>query len=245
MDAGDCAGNPGAPVCKASNAGQAAGDAPVNTCVECTANTDCLVPGSSRCENNECVPCSTNADCAHVGGAPSLGVCDTGTCVECTGSQNSACGANVCDSLSKRCSPFPAGSATLCDPCLSDQQCAPDARCILQTFGQSTVGYFCFPTATGSPANCDDNLVFVSPTLVRTIDVPSASVCLQRETTCPAYFDYVSGGACENEDDGESCGGVGLGGSCAFGPQGFRCTVSCIGRNDCSGGACINGLCEL
>jgi hypothetical protein len=237
----DCGGT--TPVCKLAPGG---GTAPVNTCVECVENADCQGnPGASLCQNNQCVPCVADGDCSFVdsngivaGGTP-LHVCDSGACVECNARNRTNCGTNACDSLAKTCSNFPVGSAGPCDTCVSDAQCATNSRCVQQTVG-GTPQYFCYPLQSASNL-CTTN-GFADQESVATIDSPSAAVCLQRETTCPAFVDYVSGQECDDANDDEACGAEG---SCELGPQGFRCTISCISAADCSGGSCLSGLCEL
>jgi hypothetical protein len=223
-------------VCKTTNAGAAAGPAGIDTCVECTANTNCTAPGASRCTGNECAQCAADADCSHI---PGLNVCDGGTCVQCTGPKRAACGGNVCDSLNKVCSNRVARSAALCDDCVSDDECSTTARCVEQTVG-ATPSYFCYPAQAAGPC-ATLGFAEVSPAIA-TIDAPSALVCLQRDTTCPAFLNYISGQECDDEDDDSACGAEG---SCEVGPGGFRCTISCISAADCSGGSCIGGLCEI
>lgn len=233
---GDCTGNPDGAICKTVNTGAAEGPAPVDTCVECIGNTNCTAPGASLCSDNECVACSADADCAHIPGA---NVCDGGTCVQCTGPKRTACGTNVCDSLNKVCSTRVARSAALCDDCVSDDECSTTARCVEQPAGAAT-GYFCYPLQTADPCG---TLGFAEiSSAIPTIDSPSALLCLQRETTCPAFLNYQSGQDCDDEDDDDACGPEG---SCEVAPGGFGCTISCISTADCSGGSCIGGLCEL
>jgi hypothetical protein len=245
VEASHCAGNPEEAVCKSANVGQAAGDAPTNTCVECTSNNDCASPGASRCENNRCVECSANADCAHVESTAdatrgtALTVCDAGTCVECTGLQRAACGANVCDSLNRRCSILTARTAEPCEACVSDAHCALDARCVRQVVAGSDLGFFCLPLATGAPPSC--GRVFVEPVASNTMDQPGPEVvCLLRRTSCEGFNDFSQLEPCTADDD---CGVRGLAdGLCN--EQFGQCTIPCNTLSDCIGD-CQIGACEL
>jgi hypothetical protein len=243
-----CTDTPGTPVCKLNNNGAAAGEAAVNTCVECQSNNDCTDPSASRCVDNQCVACATNPDCGHLdpNGATTaggLGVCATGTCVECTGAQRAACGTNVCDSLARTCTDRPAGGADLCENCVSDAECDADSRCIQQTFG-ATTGFFCFPRQTTNQCLTPGFTNRLTAT-VNTIDNTAELVCTLQETTCAAYLSYIGGRVCEDADDDAVCGAEG---SCEEGNAGtFGCTISCVGPGDCRATAdCLNtGLCEF
>ena len=249
-----CGGNPRGSLCKTSSTGEATDTAPLNTCVECTSDTDCTDPNASACQNNQCVPCQANEDCSHVdstpgaaGGTP-LNVCDAGSCVQCTGLQREACGANVCDSATRQCSQFATNTADLCEPCVSDAQCGADARCVQQTIDDRTFGFYCFPLAVGNPGSCAPNY-FILPGSRRTMDTLSSDVCLLRYATCPAYRALIEGDSCLDENDDASCGGGSeFGGVCILGPAGFRCTAPCNGPDDCNGrAACVaaSGTCEI
>lgn len=77
---------------------EATDTAPLNTCVECTVDTDCTDPNASVCRGNQWCLAKSNTDCSHVdstpgiaGGTP-LNVCDAGSCVQCTGSSEGPAG---------------------------------------------------------------------------------------------------------------------------------------------------------
>jgi hypothetical protein len=244
---GNCAGNTRGSKCKASNVGEVTRDASTNTCVECTSNADCLSPEASRCANNQCVPCSTNLDCANVdsvpnaaGGTP-LNVCDAGSCVECTGAEQQACGANVCDSLVHQCSGRPVTSAELCESCVSDSECEIGARCV----EQGGLGFFCIPLQIeGACPSSGPTRGFLDQAQVVTIDGQTSAVCRLRATTCPAFAQYRAAAVCDGLEDDETCG---QGGSCeqVLATTLFLCTIQCIGTGDCVSGSCLGDLCTL
>jgi hypothetical protein len=242
-----CDGNADGPHCKLTNNGASQGTAAVNTCVQCTSNADCTGAGAALCQNNACVPCVGDADCAHLdtNGAAAggtLGVCDTGTCVECTGPKRAACGTNVCNSLTKVCSTQAAGSADLCETCVSDAACASTARCVTQTFGGASVGFFCFPLATGAaPGTCGGRF-YLDSTIIPTIDAeqPTPTVCELRETTCPALLAYTRADPCDTSAD---CGIASVADGICDAVLDV-CTVPCGGGSDCLS-ACRDDLsCE-
>jgi len=249
VDAGDCAGSPGAPVCKVSNVGQTVGDAAINTCVECTANTDCSTAGASRCENNQCVACSTNADCSHIDSIPgtalgtALNVCDAGLCVECTGQQSAACGTSVCNSMTRACSNVPAGSAEFCEPCLSDAHCSLDGSsfCSRDLFGTVDLGFFCFPAARTNDDEPCRQTPYSEVTRTTTSDGQETVLCLLNRTTCAGMADAIRTPCSVSAD----CGSPNLDdGQCVTG----ICSLPCSTEQDCfdpTVGSCLGGACQL
>ena len=265
---GDCTSFPSKPICNNDGNGQCVacatdGDCatnPVgsrcntvtNTCAECVVDGDCRTPGASRCADNRCQPCLNDASGSHCGHVASgntvLGVCDpsgaAGVCVQCTGTQSDACGANICNSLTKVCSPFPAGTAGRCQPCISDANCSANNRCILETFGLTTLGYACLPLAQNGTCALTP---FSGLTRVNTIDGAIEDVCLLRRTTCAA-FDALQLQSCtadadcgeSNLDDGRCINDANLG---------TRCSIPCSNGSDCPSnndrsclGACVFSL---
>jgi hypothetical protein len=84
-------------------------DTKSKTCVTCLQNTDCTDPKASRCDGGVCKPCVDGqpASCAHITGK---NVCGGSECVQCTGTDYTACGKDadsgkplVCDSLKRTC----------------------------------------------------------------------------------------------------------------------------------------------
>jgi hypothetical protein len=236
------------PACKLNNDGQAEGPAALNTCVECQNNTDCTDPNASRCVDNECVACQGNGDCSHLdtngsgtaGGT--LGVCDGGTCVECTGPQRGACGTSVCDSTTRQCTTFPVGSAALCGTCVSDAHCDTDQRCATHLFGATALGPFCFPLGTGVGGDCSLT-PYSAPTPTTTVDGVTANLCLLRRTTCTGLGD-VGEEDCTADAD---CGEAGLDdGRCDEGTG--ICSIPCTSNIDCfdpDQNSCLGGVCQL
>jgi hypothetical protein len=242
----DCTGNPRGLACNTAT----------NTCVQCVADTDCKTPGASRCVANQCVACvndaasgntPANSHCGHiVSGAKTLGVCDTsagasaGVCVECTGDQRAACGANVCNSLTKVCSTFPVGSAATCLDCVSDAHCAAGDRCVLETFNGTNLGFSCFNL---KPAGTCPGGPYAGPATVTTIDGVSVDVCLLRRSTCKAVNQSPSLPCTVDAD----CGETGLDDGRCDTAQGL-CSLPCASALDCPGGSnstCSVGVCLL
>ncbi|MGC4070822.1 MAG: hypothetical protein QM784_40335 [Polyangiaceae bacterium] len=118
-----------------------------NACVGCLANTDCKTATAARCDTgtNTCTPCQSDNDCTQITGK---GVCNAGSCVQCTGKKYTACGqlegkALVCDSVAQTCTTDKkAASSGLCQPCVSDAQCPAGQLCHQQMFDGKPVGYF-------------------------------------------------------------------------------------------------------
>lgn len=224
-----CSGNADGPRCKTTAGG---GTGAINTCVECLSNADCTDPTKSFCDgDNKCVACVDNDECSHLA---NLTVCDTsgasGVCVQCTGLQRQACGANVCNSLTRTCTANGVGTATLCTPCVSDPHCEANARCVEESFPGVNDGlYFCVPLQASGV--CPRG--FAQPALGRATIDQTASVCLP-ETTCPAYNHYLGAQSCVSAADDAACGIAGVAdGLCVTSTTGFVCTIPCDSGNDC------------
>ncbi|MGC4067253.1 MAG: hypothetical protein QM784_21945 [Polyangiaceae bacterium] len=245
---GDCTQDATKPVCNQT----------FNACVGCLANADCKSAGAPVCDvnTNTCKPCSIDADCALMAGK---GVCDAGTCVQCTGKKFEACGkletvSLVCDSAAKTCTTDKkAGSSGVCQSCVSDAQCPAGQLCHQQMFDGKPVGYFCFwkqgDTGNGAPADCtlSTNRPYVKTEAdAQSIDGESATLCTLAVTTCPALNGYRSTDcAPAGTPQDASCGfAPGVDAKCAaFGMTQYRCTTTCLSNDDCiSGVTCNTGL---
>jgi hypothetical protein len=242
----DCVGNARGPACNTTT----------NTCVPCVVDTDCKTAAASRCVANQCVGCvndpasgntPANSHCGHIvsGGTP-LAVCDTsagaGVCVQCTGDQRAACGANVCNGSTRVCTTFPVGSAATCLDCVSDAHCAATDRCVPETFGGINFGFSCFPL---KPAGNCPGRPYSTVTSLISIDHKAVDVCLPRLTTCAGVNQSQSGKPCtvasecgeDAVDDGACDTTVG---------NGF-CSVPCATASDCLSplSVCsIDGVCR-
>jgi hypothetical protein len=210
-----------------------------------------------------CAPCSTNADCAHISGK---GVCDSGECVRCTGTQYGACGEEegiplVCDSVARTCTTNKEHSAGLCKTCVSDAHCQAGQLCVEETFGSpaKSVGHFCFwkqgDTVNGAPADCfTGGRPYAGVTLdAISVDSQSADICALRVSSCAAL----------NQFSAKDCasGGSGSDSLCGFDPpndakcdrvgvsSNYACTMTCLDDRDCPGVSCNTGvapfICEL
>jgi len=201
--------------------------------VECASDNDCRRPDAARCDaTGACVPCAANTNCAHL---ERRGACAAGTCVECISGADPRCNGNVCDSRTRTCTTFAATSANLCDSCVSDAQCANGARCVVERpFNEPDLSPQCFPLSQNGA--CPTGSGFAGFQAGRdTLDGEEVDICVPRLTTCEALTSYISGRACDDEDDDEACGRLGV---CALGPAGFQCTVSCGLDDDCVSDTC-------
>ncbi|MGC4067250.1 MAG: hypothetical protein QM784_21930 [Polyangiaceae bacterium] len=264
---GDCK-DAAKPVCSATNAcvecnasGDCTQDAtkPVcnqtfNACVGCLANADCKDAKAPVCDvnTNTCKPCSIDADCALIAGK---GVCDAGTCVQCTGKKYEACGklestALVCDSAAKTCTTDKkAGSSGLCQPCVSDAQCPAGQLCHQQMFDGKPVGYFCFwkrgDASNGAPAACSDAssrpYSKVDANVV-SVDGETATLCTLRSSTCIALNQYSAADCGPTGTSNDAlCGfAPGVDSKCMAYDVAYRCTTTCLSNDDCRTGVTCN-----
>ena len=115
----------------------------------CTSNSECPEANASRCEvaAGTCAACEANADCSHIEGK---GVCDNGTCVECTlETEAERCGDNSCNPATNECTDSPRDSTQICSPCVSDSECdGDDTFCVPMQFSPdgeplTQLGGFC------------------------------------------------------------------------------------------------------
>jgi hypothetical protein len=230
-------------------------------CVQCASDADCPDPSASKCSaSNTCVPCDDSAQCAH---QPDLPVCVTGTCKACDGTHYEACGLDtgntdkpfVCDSLNNVCSDQVEGSSGLCGPCVSDAHCPAGQLCVLQSFDDSDVGYFCMweraAGVGGAPESCTTaQPYFKALTGVSSIDNATGDLCTLRVSTCPAITGLGSPAvqcAQGGIPDDALCGAPNVeDGFCrALAPpedDTYRCTVPCVSDDDCPSGVTCNTL---
>ena len=215
-----------------------------NTCVDCARDADCPDAAASQCQNNVCVGCTDSTHCAHL---PGTGVCDAGTCVECTGLDDSACGGNVCDSRLQTCTTFAPATLGLCQSCVSDAQCFDGMLCVPMTFaaadgtGPAEVGTYCLweRDATGINApngSCFAVRPYVSAKSATSLDGTQTTVCGLATTTCPGLDDFRRDCTAPGIDD--DCGAPGFDdGLCvAVDVVTNKCTVVCGGDDDCRDG---------
>jgi hypothetical protein len=228
-------------------------DQDTNTCVECLQQTDCMDAAASRCSAGSCVPCSTNEHCSDISGK---GVCHSGTCVQCTVADESACGANSCNPMTKQCTGTPRGSVGICRPCLADSECVggnqpdPEQRCVQMEFqGVLRTGGFCLRRVA---KGCDRP--YQIPWNAQSLSgAPSEVYCgiNQASVRCEAVLDLIgsrscSGGAdtqcgCARDDDG-NCIESGQGGLCrTVGVNANQCTYRCGAVGHCPDGFTCTG----
>jgi len=141
IDSMDCAGGE---IC----------DISPGACVECVDNTTCPVERPT-CDANACIAMCDRPLCS--GRFPGTPAChpDTGGCVECDRANEATdCAGNSCDPSARTCTMTPLGSRGLCEPCVSDSECATfdDPR----SPGSETIALRCVPTdwepSGGAPA---------------------------------------------------------------------------------------------
>jgi hypothetical protein len=160
-------------------------------------------------------------------------VCDTsgatGVCVQCTGTNRTACDTKACNSLTKVCSPFDAGSAGSCQDCVSDDHCAAGNRCLAEIFppgaGGTNLGFSCFPLAQNGTCAGRPYALAANAT---SIDGAAVNVCTLRLTTCAGVNNFFAGLPC-TADSG--CGANLNDAICE--PDTDRCSVPCITNVDC------------
>jgi len=222
-------------------------DRSAGKCVACLEQADCTDPAASACHAGACSACSKDEECANTA---NKGVCDAGTCVQCTGKKFAACGQDsgtplVCDSLSRTCTTNKLASAGLCETCVSDAHCSPGQQCVLDKFGSpaKSVGYFCHwkkgDLANGAPADCASTGRPYSSTQVNvlSIDGNSSDICTLLVSTCVARNQFKSKDCTVTNAPSDAACGVApaVDSKCAAVPSSssYRCTMTCASSDDC------------
>ncbi len=232
------------------------------TCVACVTSADCNDSSNAQCVEqdgrNVCAPCTEDVHCEGVmGGGVAQGVCDlavgpdAGRCVECSAADESACGDKVCDLDSGSCSDIDAGSADLCEPCVSSRQCGDGNVCAEQVVGELPVGFVCLtPEAMAPGGSCSGAAPHTLARAEAVIAGGGTMAVCQLRTSCEA-FAHHSSQACDGETaDGDAmCGVVGIDdGVCRSNGAGHACTFLCDSTPDCPGGSTCDGdpgVCSL
>ena len=228
-------------------------DKDASECVACLEQADCVDATASACSVGVCAACTKDEECADIAGK---GVCDAGTCVQCTVAKETVCGGKSCNPGTKACTTTALGSVTTCKPCIADSECAggnqldADARCVPMKFkGVSRTGGFCLRRVSKTCAS-PYKVVSATPSLS---GAASEAYCGINEdlTRCEAVLDLVAGGACADGQD-SSCGcardmngiciGSGQGGLCrTVGPDAKHCTYECGTTPQCPAGTVCGG----
>lgn len=252
---GDCVACTNSSQC--THLGQNLGVCNINNgrCVQCVTNDDCDSPTASQCVGNVCVECTRNGQTSVGcdGAQPGGTVCDTNSnpnqCVQCTGTDFTACNGFVCNSTLRTCSTFAPASAEGCEPCVSDAQCLAGNKCYQQRFANTNIGLFCLPLAVAGDCGTRP-FVGLNDTLI-SIDRDETAACELRQTTCPALTDMNNLVECDVQGVAQSsrCGFQGVDdGVCVQFATDFLCTVPCGTTNDCPGSNCSTSapfLCAL
>lgn len=237
-------------------------DTDTHTCVECLDDARCADPAASQCSMRACAPCAGNDDCAGIVDimGTALSVCDTSsataTCVECTASDDTACGTNVCDLFTNTCTDRAKSSAGLCQPCVNDTECSAGQLCVPTRFMDMDIGHFCLwreDAGGGGPAGaCSRVEPYRRSEAATSINGVTTNVCNLRVTTCPALTQFDIRDCTDGTPPGttdDECGHPGVSdGLCrAVDAAANRCTVPCDNFRDCPGTtpSCTMGHCSF
>jgi len=215
-----------------------------NECVQCLADSDCTSAGAAKCNltTNTCIPCDDNAQCTGVmDGATALGVCSSGTCVECTVADETACSGNSCNPATTRCTNTPLASRQPCEQCRADSECAGGVYdCVPMNFnGTPRPGGYCLRRKGNTDCGRPLSVLIAAVSLSGTAGMDYCGLD-ETLTTCEAVLARTTGVTCENGQGGGNsalCGAPGLDDAvCAtVGGNDFRCTYPCSEVTECPG----------
>jgi len=221
-------------------------DTTAGQCVACLKQADCTTATASACNAGACAACAKDADCSNIAGK---GVCDAGTCVQCTGNKFTACGNNagtplVCDSLKRTCTANTQHSVGLCQTCVTDAQCNAGEMCVLDKFSSPSkdVGYFCHwkqgDTTDGAPADCTAGgrpYIGIQKNAT-SIDGTASDICTLAVSTCTALNQFRAKDCTVASAPSDAVCGVSPPNDAKcmqFGSTTYRCTVTCGSDDDC------------
>jgi hypothetical protein len=221
-------------------------DTTAGQCVACLKQADCTTATASACNAGACAACAKDADCSNIAGK---GVCDAGTCVQCTGNKFTACGNNagtplVCDSLKRTCTANKQHSVGLCQTCVTDAQCNAGEMCVLDKFSSPSkdVGYFCHwkqgDTTDGAPADCTAGgrpYIGIQKNAT-SIDGTASDICTLAVSTCTALNQFRAKDCTVASAPSDAVCGVSPPNDAKcmqFGSTTYRCTVTCGSDDDC------------
>jgi len=210
------------------------------SCVACAANSDCKDAAASRCDlaTNSCVPCAIDGDCSQVSGKS---VCNLGTCVQCTASNEQSCNANKnsCNPKTFGCTGTPKGSIDTCHACVADHDCiggnldSPTVRCVPLTFGTSATsrGGYCLQRRSVQPCVRPFAVLLNSVSLSGAIAEDYCGIS-QLTTTCEAVIDMKTSKLCNG--DPLNCG-IGFDALCkpSLSTGEYVCTIPCGSADQC------------
>ncbi len=164
-------------------------------------------------------------------------ICDAGTCVECTVTDDSACGSGeTCDLVDFVCVGTGPGAVGNCEVCTNDEQCESGYRCIPMQFQQSPHGNYCLEDAS---SGCQQPFgVGITAASINGA-APVEHCGIEEElATCEAVLALMAGWVCTGND--QMCGPQGQsevavpGALCRqVDTLANRCTYACATGLDC------------
>lgn len=177
-------------------------------CEQCQVDTDCTDPNAPRCDaiTHQCSGCTELGACSRFAATPA---CDlgSGSCVECTAAEASACEDYACQTIPGdgqfTCSAQPLGVAGTCETCVSDAACEQGMACLLDTYENQPTEWTCLPSKPNG--GC------VTPPLLGSLSGSSADQQVgdfcrpASHVSCAAFRDFGSDGADTNPDNGAWC----------------------------------------
>lgn len=179
-------------------------------CEQCQVDTDCTDPNASRCDatTHQCSGCTELGACSRFAATPACNL-DTGSCVECTAAETSACEDYACQTIPGdgqfTCSAQPLGDAQSCNTCVSDAACASGNACVRENFDDQDTEWVCLPEEPDDSCATNADLISTMAEAV-SADGQLGNYCKPAQTTCAGYRHFGSEGIadgpyCQSDDD--------------------------------------------
>lgn len=219
-----------------------------NACEQCQVDTDCTDPNAPRCDaaTHQCSGCTELGACSRFAATPACNL-GTGSCVECTAAEASACEDYACQTTPGdgqfTCSTQLLGDAESCDTCVGDAACGPNSTCILENFDNQDTEWVCLPEEP--EAGCATGTELISTlTEATSVDGETGNFCKPAHTTCAGHRHFGKKGLsstnyCQTDDD---CGLPNiLDGRCLPFPGSNTvryCSYPCVIVSECPGSEC-------
>lgn len=217
-------------------------DENAKVCVGCLSNSDCKDATKAVCDQGEraCVPCTSDDQCGHIA---NTGMCNAGTCVQCTPeTEAEKCPAPEagkhfsCNPKTFGCTTTLTGSLNACTLCVADSECPDGYGCVIMNYKRTQrPGAYCLQVDAGDCADPFSAAISDRGSLTKPEEKKSYCGIVEDTTTCEAVRGLLDNKGCPNGTDNECGAGIGDALCRKVGSVNNRCTYACETLSECPG----------